>query len=86
MLLKVITPYTRIRIPFISKELNISDAEVEVLLVSLILDGQISGHIDQLGQLLLLNQQADDVKKYAAVDKWSTQLAALQQTIFNKIS
>ena len=29
VLLQVITPYTRIRIPFISRELNISDGEVE---------------------------------------------------------
>ena len=86
MLLKVITPYTRIRIPFISKQLNISDAEVEVLLISLILDGHISGHIDQLRELLLLDQQVEDVKKDAAVHKWSMRLAGLQQTILNKIS
>merc|ERR1712216_307441 len=86
VLLKVVTPYTRIRIPFISRELNISDAEVEQLLVSLILDGQIDGHIDQMGQLLLLTDKAEDAKKYAAIDKWSTQLTNLQQTIFNKIT
>ena len=42
VLLKVITPYTRIRISFIAQELNISPAEVEQLLVALILDGQVS--------------------------------------------
>ena len=82
----VLTPYTRIRIPFISKELNMSDFEIEMLLVSLILDGKISGRIDQLGQLLLLDQQVDGCKKYSAVDKSTTQLAALQHTIFNRIS
>jgi len=86
VLLKVVTPYTRIRIPFISRELNISDAEVEQLLVALILDGQIDGHIDQIGQMLLLTDKAEDAKKYAAIDKWSTQLGTLQQTIFNKIT
>lgn len=86
VLLKVITPYTRIRIPFISRELNISDVEVESLLISLILDGQIDGHIDQIEQLLLLTDKAEDVKKYTAVDKWCTQLSALQQTVINKIS
>lgn len=86
VLLMVITPYTRIRIPFISKELNMSDFEIEMLLVSLILDGKISGRIDQLGQLLLLDQQVDGFKKYSAVDKSTTQLAALQHTIFNRIS
>merc|ERR1712228_214556 len=86
VLLKVITPYTRISIGFISGELNIPNHEVEQLLVSLILDGQVVGHIDQLNQLLLLTDKATDIKKYTAVDKWSTQLGNLQQSIFNKLS
>ena len=48
MVLKLIQPYTRIRIPFISKELNIPEQDVEQLLVSLVLDSRISGHIDQV--------------------------------------
>eukprot|EP00124_Ichthyophonus_hoferi_P002724 Ihof_evm8s198 gene=Ihof_evmTU8s198 len=47
VVLKLIKPYTRIRLPFISQELNIPISEVEALLVSLILDERISGHIDQ---------------------------------------
>lgn len=38
VLIKLIKPYTRIRIPFISKELNIDEEDVEDLLVSCILD------------------------------------------------
>lgn len=38
VLIKLIKPYTRIQIPFISKELNIDVADVENLLVSCILD------------------------------------------------
>lgn len=38
VLIKLIKPYTRIRIPFISRELNIDVTEVENLLVSCILD------------------------------------------------
>ena len=44
-------PYTRIRIPFISKHLNIPENDVEQLLVSLILDKRIRGHIDQVQTL-----------------------------------
>ena len=44
VLLKVITPYTRIRISFIAQELNITPAEVEQLLVALILDGQVCAY------------------------------------------
>ena len=38
VLLRLIKPYTRIKIPFISQELNIPVNEVDHLLVSLILD------------------------------------------------
>ena len=48
VVLKLIQPYTRIRIPFVSQQLNIPEADVEQLLVMLILDNRISGHIDQV--------------------------------------
>ena len=153
VLLKVITPYTRISIAFIATELNIPPADVEHLLVALILDGQVrhlgrspapsvassrllspprassrlltpslalsrplspslalshplspslalshtslcllicdgqvDGQIDQIGQLLLLRQTSADAKKYAAAEKWATQLGALQQTILTKLA
>ncbi|KAK2096102.1 COP9 signalosome complex subunit 2 [Saguinus oedipus] len=43
VLIKLIKPYTRIHIPFISKELNIDVADVESLLVQCILDNTIHG-------------------------------------------
>lgn len=47
VVLKLIQPYTRIRIPYVSKQLNVPEADVEQLLVSLILDGRIRGSLDQ---------------------------------------
>ncbi|KAI3694444.1 hypothetical protein L1987_77409 [Smallanthus sonchifolius] len=74
VLLKLIKPYTRIRIPFISKELNVPEADVEQLLVSLILDNRIQGHIDQVNKLLERGDRSKGMKKYTAVEKWNTQL------------
>ena len=54
VVLKLIQPYTRIRIPFVSKELNIPEGDVEQLLVSLILDSRISGYIDQVNKIIQL--------------------------------
>ena len=48
MVLKLIQPYTRIRIAFVAQQLNVDERDVEQLLVSLILDGRIQGHIDQV--------------------------------------
>ncbi len=44
----LIGPYTRVRLPFISAKLNIAPADVEQLLVQLILDGRVDGHVDQV--------------------------------------
>ena len=48
VLIKLIKPYTRIQIQFISGELNIESGDVESLLVSCILDNTINGRIDQV--------------------------------------
>ncbi len=58
MLLEVIRPYTRIKMPFLAKELNVTLAEVESLLVDLILDNKIVGHIDQVQQLVTFEATA----------------------------
>uniref|UniRef100_M1C2R1 COP9 signalosome complex subunit 2 n=1 Tax=Solanum tuberosum TaxID=4113 RepID=M1C2R1_SOLTU len=86
VLLKLIKPYTRIRIPFISKELNVPEKDVEDLLVSLILDNRIDGHIDQVNGLLECRDRSKGMKKYTAIDKWNTQLRSLYQTVGNKVS
>ncbi|KAK9170601.1 hypothetical protein Syun_002741 [Stephania yunnanensis] len=85
VLLKLIKPYTRIRIPFISKELNVPENDVEQLLVSLILDNRIHGHIDQVNRLLERGDRSKGMKKYTAIDKWNTQLKSLYQTVGNRI-
>ncbi|KAK8952846.1 COP9 signalosome complex subunit 2 [Platanthera guangdongensis] len=85
VLLKLIKPYTRIRIPFISEELNVPEKDVEHLLVSLILDNRIQGHIDQVNRLLERSDRSKGMKKYAAIDKWNTQLKSLCQTIANRV-
>ena len=51
VVLKAIQPYTRVRIPFIAQQLNVPAADVEQLLISLILDGRIEGRIDQVQQV-----------------------------------
>ena len=86
VLLKVIQPYTRVSIDFLAGQVNIPPAQVEQLLVTLILDGLIDGKIDQLSQLVILHKSAADKAKYQAADKWATQLKQLQQTILTKLA
>nr|CAD7260820.1 unnamed protein product [Timema shepardi] len=86
VLIKLITPYTRIHIPFISKELNIDACEVESLLVSCILDNTIRGRIDQVNQVLELDKQSLCAARYNALDKWTSQLATLHLAVVNKMA
>jgi len=87
VLLKILTPYTKIRIPFLAAELNISAKEVEDLMVALILDSKIQGRIDQVNQLLELeSSKSSTFGKYRAVDRWATQLSTLTGTVINKVA
>ena len=86
VLIKLIKPYTRIHIPFISKELNIDTEEVESLLVSCILDNTIHGRIDQVNQLLELDRTGQSVERFHGLDRWTTQLNSLHTTVVNKIA
>jgi len=87
VLLKMLTPYTKIRIPFLAAELNISAKEVEELMIGLILDNKIRGRIDQVNQLLELEgSKSTGFWKYRAVDKWATQLQTLSTTITSRLN
>ncbi|ESP05558.1 hypothetical protein LOTGIDRAFT_181363 [Lottia gigantea] len=86
VLIKLIKPYTRIHIPFISKELNIDAIEVENLLVSCILDSTINGRIDQVNQVLKLSKESTGIGRYDALDKWATQLHNLHHAVISKMA
>ncbi|KNC99107.1 uncharacterized protein SPPG_05367 [Spizellomyces punctatus DAOM BR117] len=86
VLIKLIKPYTRIEIPFVSKQLNISTSEVEDLLVGLILDNKVDGRIDQVNQRLELHSHSTDTLHYNALDKWSTNIGALYKSCIHKMS
>jgi len=86
VLIKLIKPYTRIQIQFISGELNIESGDVESLLVSCILDSTISGRIDQVSGVLELDESSEGTARYTALDKWNTQLNNLQKLVVNKMA
>eukprot|EP00029_Vermamoeba_vermiformis_P005475 TRINITY_DN1913_c0_g1_i1.p1 TRINITY_DN1913_c0_g1~~TRINITY_DN1913_c0_g1_i1.p1 ORF type:complete len:464 (-),score=167.38 TRINITY_DN1913_c0_g1_i1:147-1487(-) len=87
VLLELIQPYTNISLPFISKELNITPKEVEDLLVELILDNKIRGHIDQVNQMLLLSAtKSSSYWKYRSIQKWTDNLTSLEKTILGRVN
>jgi len=85
VLIKLIKPYTRIKIGFISGELNIEPSDVESLLVSCILDTTIYGRIDQVKGVLELDKKPEGTARYSSLEQWNTQLSKLQRDIVNKM-
>lgn len=78
VLCQLIKPYTRIRIAFISEELNIATEEVESLLVSCILDEIIQGRIDQIEQVLYIERENTPLtSRYNALDTLATQISSI---------
>eukprot|EP00696_Hemimastix_kukwesjijk_P000050 gnl/Hemi2/10078_TR3491_c0_g1_i1.p1 gnl/Hemi2/10078_TR3491_c0_g1~~gnl/Hemi2/10078_TR3491_c0_g1_i1.p1 ORF type:complete len:477 (-),score=215.63 gnl/Hemi2/10078_TR3491_c0_g1_i1:88-1362(-) len=84
VLLLLLQPYTRLSIGFIAKELNMPNSEVEGLLVSLILDGLVVGHIDQIKQILDLGGTGSKTSKYKAIASYSQRLEQLARTVCSK--
>eukprot|EP00698_Gefionella_okellyi_P003734 TRINITY_DN13478_c0_g1_i1.p1 TRINITY_DN13478_c0_g1~~TRINITY_DN13478_c0_g1_i1.p1 ORF type:complete len:459 (+),score=134.67 TRINITY_DN13478_c0_g1_i1:69-1379(+) len=86
MLLKVIQPYTTVRIDFLAKALQVSAADVESMLVSLVLDCRVDGRIDQINKRLLVATRDNSAQKYNKLSYWVTQIGDFQRTIAAKVN
>ncbi|KAH6562944.1 hypothetical protein BASA50_000200 [Batrachochytrium salamandrivorans] len=84
VLVKLIKPYTRIELSFISKKLNVPAEEVEDLLVNLILDNRIAGKIDQINQYIELEQQSTNIQ-YEAMLKWADNIQSLYKNVVGRV-
>jgi COP9 signalosome complex subunit 2 len=86
VLLKTLKPYTRISLDFISRELGIPLADVERLLVSLILDSKVRGRVDQISGLLELEgAKSENAFKYRALRSWSKNVETTAKTVSSKL-
>jgi COP9 signalosome complex subunit 2 len=85
VLLKLIKPYTRIKMQFVAKELFITVEEVERLCVDLILDQQLDGFIDQIQGMVTLGAKGNESTRYKALSSWSTRLSDIHGAVLGKI-
>jgi COP9 signalosome complex subunit 2 len=84
-LIDLIKPYTRLELSFLAKQLNVDSAEVEELLIGLILEGKVEGKIDQVGMRLELDKkQSLEKKRYAALGKWTEALETVHGAVIGK--
>ncbi|CAD6574711.1 MAG: hypothetical protein TREMPRED_001210 [Tremellales sp. Tagirdzhanova-0007] len=81
-IIDIIKPYTRMELDFLAKTLNVSRAEAEGLVVSLILDDRIKGKIDQVNGLLVLDRfNVTSRKRYEALGGMTKELQHLSSRI-----
>lgn len=84
-LIALIKPYTRLDLSFLARQLNIEKAEVEEILIGLILEGKVEGRIDQVAQRLELDKhQILEKRRYQALDQWTATLENIHAAVVNK--
>ncbi|KAJ5613758.1 COP9 signalosome subunit 2 [Penicillium herquei] len=77
--LKLIAPYTRFSLQFISKQIKISASDVSDILDFLILDKKLNAHIDhESGTVSVLS--CSDGERLRALKEWSSSLHSLWST------
>jgi PCI domain len=93
LLNKIIGPYKCVRIPFVADKIKCSEPEAERLLASLILDGRIHGHIDQVKQHLILDQYGPTARPtdaeptvdlYEQIKKWALCMDKMKDSLLTK--
>ncbi|KAI2472287.1 PCI-domain-containing protein [Annulohypoxylon bovei var. microspora] len=80
-IVKLIAPYTRMKLEWIARQLKISEIEVQDILGFLIVDSKIKGKIDQQSGILEIESDGD-AERVQAMDSWAGALAGLYATMF----
>jgi COP9 signalosome complex subunit 2 len=78
--LKLIAPYTRFNMKFISKQIKISVSEVQEILSFLIMDRKLDAKIDQENGTVVV-ESTSDVERLRSLHEWSSSLETLWRTV-----
>jgi COP9 signalosome complex subunit 2 len=84
VLLKMVKPFSRVRLGYIAQELNISEEDVEQLTAFLVLDGRIKGSIDQVDRVLELKVDVS-ADRESAISKWLDHIETVQSNMARKV-
>jgi COP9 signalosome complex subunit 2 len=79
--LKLIAPYTRMKLAWIAKQLKISQPEVQDILGFLIVDGKINGTVNQQDGILEIASDAD-IERIQALSNLSASISDLFGAVF----
>ena len=80
-LVKLIAPYTRMKLSWVAKQLKISEPEVQDIIGFLIIDGKIKGRLNQQEGILEITSTADQ-ERTAALQGLTTSISDLFAAVF----
>ena len=80
--IKLVAPYTRFTLAFISKQLKISLSEVQEIVGFLIVDKRLHGKINQQNGTVEV-ESSTDMDRVQALKEWSNAIGSLWQTVLN---
>lgn len=80
---KLVAPYTRFTLAFISKQLKISLPEVQEIVGFLIVDRQLRGKINQESGTVEI-ESSTDMDRVLALREWSAAIGSLWATVLNE--
>lgn len=80
--IKLIAPYTRFTLSFISRQIKISVSEVQEILGFLIMDKKLNAKIDQENGTVVVESSSDS-ERLQAVREWSSSLKSLWRAALN---
>lgn len=82
-IVKLVAPYTRFTLAFISKQLKISLSEVQEIVGFLIVDKRLRGKINQQNGTVEI-ESSTDMDRVQAIKEWSNAIGVLWQTVLNE--
>lgn len=86
VLLHLTKPYSKVTMAFLAKELTIDMAELEQMLVDVILEGRLDAHIDQVRGVVEMNRvESLEIRKIKAVSIWVDAVSKYSESFCNKI-
>lgn len=80
---KLVAPYTRFTLAFISKQLKISLPEVQDIVGFLIVDKSLRGKINQKTGTVEI-ESSTDMQRVQAIEEWSAAIGSLWATVLNE--
>ena len=81
--MSLVKPYRRVKLDFLAGKLQLSESDVEQIVVAMILDDRIEGEVDMLEKHLVLSGK-EEGKKHRELAKWAGALESLAKGMANR--